>query len=98
MNPYLHLWQPATGKIVHTMQTRADGTVMFSPDGKMLAATGPLGDVVYLYEPATAKQVREIHTGQGGVYAVAFTPEGKALASAGQDGTLLIWDLEGKGR
>ena len=34
----------------------------------------------------------EGHTGQ--VHSMAFTPDGKILASAGENGAILLWDLQ----
>jgi WD40 repeat protein len=98
MNTVLSLWQQATGKLLHRISTRAEGTVTFSPDGKTLAVTGPLGATISLYETATGQLRRQIDSPQGGVYAVAFSPNGAALASAGQDGTVLVWRLTGQAR
>ena len=33
------------------------------------------------------------HTGDGNVYTLAFSPDGKTLASGGQDHNILIWDV-----
>src|SRR5204863_547186 len=94
MNPHLCLWHPGTGKLLHNIQSRAEGTVAFAPDGMTLVATGPLSNVIQFYEPAKGVELRQIRSPQGAVYAVAFAPDGRALASAGQDGTVLIWDLD----
>jgi WD40 repeat protein len=93
MNPYLHLWQPATGKLLHKIETPAAGTVMFSPNGKSLAACSPFDSTIHLFEPVKGRELRKIHSPQGAVYAVAFSPNSRSLASAGQDGTILIWNL-----
>jgi WD40 repeat protein len=96
MSTHLCLWQPATGKLLHNIQTRAEGTVAFSHDGKFVVSTGPLSDAIHFYNPAKGQEVRTIHSPQGAVYAVAFAPDSRTIASAGQDGTILIWNLEKK--
>ncbi|MEG4029742.1 MULTISPECIES: WD40 domain-containing protein [unclassified Microcoleus] len=68
-------------------------SVIFSPDGKLLA-TGDTDGVVRLWE---ASSFREILTCKGHtnvVESVAFSPDGKILASASYDKTIELWDVK----
>jgi hypothetical protein len=67
-------------------------TVVFSPDGKLLAQ-GRSDNAVGIWETATGKLLGEFKGHQGPIDSLAFAPDGKTLASGSSDTTALIWDL-----
>ncbi len=65
--------------------------VVFSPDNRLLASSD--GMVVHVWEVATGKEVRSFSGHRGEVCALAFSGNGRRLASGSWDKTVLVWDL-----
>jgi WD40 repeat protein len=61
------------------------------PDGAYVAAA--IGDAVHLYEAATGQHRLTLRGHREQVNAVAFSPEPGRLASAGEEGTIKLWDV-----
>ena len=72
---------------------RAINDVSFSPDGKLLMAAGPDGELMRwtVSEPSTPGVRLPGHTGT--VKHVMFAQESRLAASAGADNNVLIWDF-----
>ena len=86
----------AEANLVNSIFTKIFGSVrsvIFSPDGKLLA-TGDSDGVVRLWE---ARSGREILTCKGHtnvVESVAFSPDGEILASGSYDKIIKLWDVQ----
>ena len=72
-------------------ETRAAVTfsLAYSPDGKRLAVG--LGKVIYLWDTATGKELRQFAGTQVVAGAVALSPDGKLLAAGRSDGGIRLW-------
>ncbi len=87
------LWDVETGRRQISIEghTRAINSVIFSPNGNLLASTGDDG-TVRIWDVETGEQQR-IYDGFGGTGRMAFNPDGSLLAF-GNGTSVVLWDIE----
>src|SRR5262245_12719745 len=93
-------WDAATARPLreHALGPPAAGCVpVFSPDGKQLAAVGS-EKTIRLLDLATGKELHRLGKPGNGLWRLAFSNDGRALAGAAWDGnieqtgSLVVWD------
>jgi WD40 repeat protein len=80
------------GKLVKTFDTSA-GPLCFSPDGRLLAGTTWREGRVTVWDVTKGQKVGAWRAHQGLANGVAFSRNGRALATAGSDGAVRFWDV-----
>jgi WD40 repeat protein len=87
----VRVWDLGTGKATQPVKglKASVGRVVFSPDGKRLAAAGS-DKVVRVWDVETGKELAALPCPDR-VAVVAFSPDGKSLAAGSKDGSVRIW-------
>jgi WD40 repeat protein len=67
--------------------------VVFSGDGKRLAAASGAERAILLWDPATGKLLRKLDASPNGVGNLAFSPDSRLLAAGGFSGEVRVWDV-----
>jgi RNA polymerase sigma factor (sigma-70 family) len=70
----------------------ASQSTFFTPDGRLVVHAGQQGKV-HVLEIASGQDRRTFEAAPVGLTALALSPDGKTLVTAGNDGTALLWDL-----
>lgn len=93
----VRLWDVASGTIIGELEAPSQTTwtsIAFSPEG-LLAACGR--DVIQVWNPTTGKVVQKITAPNCEFAVIAYSPDGKALASIGLDNVVRHWSaVDGK--
>src|SRR6266487_3714674 len=91
------LWDSANGRVLHrltqsTQNNNPVSTMAFSPDGKMLASGN--NNAVIFWNVATGKLIGQSLTAdQATIEEVAYSRDGKTLASIDSTSGIMLWDV-----
>jgi WD40 repeat protein len=91
------LWDLAGGAPVGApfgLHPAAIRSLSFSPDGGTLASGDTADGQVRLWDVAARAPVASLAGHIAGLNEVAFGPDGRTVASAGEDGTVGVWDTD----
>jgi RNA polymerase sigma factor (sigma-70 family) len=95
--PEVRLWDGALEDARPTLVSLGAAhayTAIFSPDGKVLAVGQ--GRSVVLWDLVGKREIRRFEGHRREVQALAYSANGRLLASGSDDSTVLIWDVTGR--
>jgi DNA-binding SARP family transcriptional activator/WD40 repeat protein len=91
----VRIYRPGDPLPVREIQATATGAGVYSSDGTKLALFGN-NDIVTVLDIASDRRL-ELRGNPGGVYFLAFSPDGSRLVALAYSGETLVWDVSRTG-
>jgi WD40 repeat protein/predicted Ser/Thr protein kinase len=89
----VELWDPAAERRRAALRGHEDCVILaMAPDGRTLASGGNSDGRLILWDVATGRELGRLPHQPGGVWALAFSPDGQKLAVGGRDQPVRLWD------
>lgn len=88
--PVVVIWDAIKGERIRTLE-EAGGVLAFSPNGETLASR--YRHWVVLWDTKTGKELGQLKEHTKEILGLAFSPDGKLLASCSKDGSVILWDV-----